>query len=479
MRLTAIRRWLLAALLVAALGGFGSHDTPAWAQSSRVAPVTSDLPLALPPPPPPVTTFKPSVPPGGGSNPVPGGRGGRQTGVPSPGGSPGPTAIPRGPSIDDLARLPEAPAPGVRDGEPGLPAGTNNEFVFLRQGPWTPADDPTGFGFQQLDAVPLPAVGLLLFRYRAVDPDQALAAFAILQRASGVVLAQPNLTHLLQAWPVAKPVPQARPVRLAAATRSAGAAIALIDSAVDASHPALSGAPIELVDVVEDGDATPGNHGTALAGIMLEAVRDAGAEPMPIIAVRAFVEASEGGGDSTSFLIGRAIDVAIGRGAAVLNLSFAGPSDQLLAYMIDQAVSRGIVVVAAAGNAGPQAPPAYPAALEPVIAVTATDARDRLFKAANRGPYVQIAAYGVDVLVPAPGNRYGHQSGTSLAAAYVSAAIAVLLDRDRNHDRSAVVEALEGTAVDLGPPGRDTQFGVGRLDMAAAMDKLDGGAVGN
>ncbi len=466
------RRRLLAASLVAAVAAAGLHGMPAWAQSQRVAPVVQDLPVALPPPPPPVTTFRPSSPPpGGGSNRVPGGRGSGPTAIPAPGGGGGPAVIPRGPSVDDLARLPDAPGPGARDGEPGIPAGLSNEFVFLRQGPWTPADDPTGFGFQQLDAVSLPAVGLLLFRYRAVDPDQALAAFAILQRASGVVLAQPNLTHILQAGVPAKPVPSARLKCLVAATRSAAAAIALIDSAVDAGHPALAGAPIELVDVVEDGDASPGNHGTALAGIMLEAMRDAGAEPVPIIAVRTFVEAPEGGGDSTSFLIGRAIDVAIGRGAAVLNLSFAGPSDQLLAYMIDQAVSRGAVVIAAAGNAGPQAPPAYPAALEPVIAVTATDARDRLFEAANQGPYVQIAAYGVDVMVPAPGNRYGLLSGTSLAAAYVSAAIAVLSNRNRDHD--AVVAAMEGTAVDLGPPGRDAQFGVGRLDMAAAMDKLD------
>jgi subtilisin family serine protease len=67
------------------------------------------------------------------------------------------------------------------------------------------------------------------------------------------------------------------------------------------------------------------------------------------------------------------------------------------------AYDKGIVLIAAAGNAGPKSPPLFPGAFDPyVIAVTATDADDKLFTGANRGKYISVAAPGVDILVPAP-----------------------------------------------------------------------------
>jgi hypothetical protein len=68
---------------------------------------------------------------------------------------------------------------------------------------------------------------------------------------------------------------------------------------------------------------------------------------------------------------------------------------------------------AAAGNAGPKSPPLYPGADPNVIAVTATDADDKLFNGANRGKYISVAAPGVDILVPAPEGEYQITTGTS------------------------------------------------------------------
>src|SRR5690606_5775040 len=126
-----------------------------------------------------------------------------------------------------------------------------------------------------------------------------------------------------------------------------------------------------------------------------------------IIAVRAFSPNSPAQASGTSFQLTRAIDSAIAAGARVVNLSFAGPADPMLARAMQRAYARGVVLIAAMGNAGPQSPPLYPAADPNVIAVTATDIADRIYPNATRGTYVALAAPGVDVLVPAPRAEYG------------------------------------------------------------------------
>src|ERR1700689_1278985 len=111
-------------------------------------------------------------------------------------------------------------------------------------------------------------------------------------------------------------------------------------------------------------------------------------------------------------------------------MSFAGPNDALIEPAVDATAARGIVMVAASGNAGAKSPPLYPAADANVIAVSATDAQDRLFQASNRGSYVAVAAPGVDIFLPAPDGKYQMSSGTSFSAAYVSGIAALMLERN-------------------------------------------------
>ena len=99
---------------------------------------------------------------------------------------------------------------------------------------------------------------------------------------------------------------------------------------------------------------------------------------------------------------------------------------------IAASAAKGLVMVAAAGNAGPKSPPLYPAANANVIAVSATDVEDRLFAASNRGRYIAIAAPGVEILLPAPDEKYQMISGTSFSAAYVSGLAALMLEAERN-----------------------------------------------
>ena len=160
-------------------------------------------------------------------------------------------------------------------------------------------------------------------------------------------------------------------------------------------------------------------------------------------------------------------------------MSFAGPSDPLMARAMASARQKGAILIAAAGNAGPKSPPLYPAADPNVIAVTATDADDHLFPMANRGAYVAVAAPGVDILVPVPGGSYQVSSGTSFAAAYVSGVVALILERRPRLLPDAAKRILLSTAKDLGPKGRDDQFGAGLIDAYQAIMSLEPKATAN
>ena len=190
-----------------------------------------------------------------------------------------------------------------------------------------------------------------------------------------------------------------------------------------------------------------------------------------ILAIRAFA-AAPNGGESTSFVILKALDYAAAHGAQIVNMSFAGPNDALIERGISAAVAKGIVMVAAAGNAGAKSPALYPAANRNVIAVSATDAKDRLFAASNRGGHIAVSAPGVDIFLPAPDEKYQVTSGTSFSAAYISGLAALLLERNPALKPDEVRAILMKTARDLGAPGRDDLFGAGEADAYAAVSAV-------
>jgi subtilisin family serine protease len=128
-----------------------------------------------------------------------------------------------------------------------------------------------------------------------------------------------------------------------------------------------------------------------------------------------------------------------------------------------------MILVAASGNAGPKSPPLYPAANPDVIAVSATDAHDKLFPASNRGSHIAVSAPGVDIFLPAPGGKYQMSSGTSFSAAYISGLAALVMERDPKVKPEEVRAILVKTARDLGLPGRDDLFGAGEADAFSAV----------
>ncbi len=193
---------------------------------------------------------------------------------------------------------------------------------------------------------------------------------------------------------------------------------------------------------------------------------------MRLLSARAFGVPKGGSmASATTFAILKSMQWSFERGARLFNLSFAGPRDPALMTGLDALAARDVVMVAAAGNAGPEAPPAYPGAHSGVIAVTATDSADILFSMANNGKYVALAAPGVDVMTATPGKRYELMSGTSVAAAHVTGVVALMMEKEPGLKPALVRQALADSAIDLGPEGPDSGYGAGLVDALGALEK--------
>jgi subtilisin family serine protease len=246
--------------------------------------------------------------------------------------------------------------------------------------------------------------------------------------------------------------------------------VAVIDSGIDLSHPELAGVIVGSFDAIGKA-APPHQHGTAIAGAIAAHARLMGAAPAAkILAIRAF-GASGASAEATTMAILKSIQYASLQQARIINMSFAGPYDPNLSRELAAAKDgpKGAVLIAASGNFGPKSPPQYPAADPNVIAVSATDVDDKIFRASNIGPHIAVTAPGVDILLPSPGNDYRLISGTSFSAAYVSGVAALILQRAPGLSPDAVRNILQSTAKDLGPIGKDPEFGAGLVDAYQAI----------
>lgn len=238
--------------------------------------------------------------------------------------------------------------------------------------------------------------------------------------------------------------------------------IGMIDSGVDTAHPALAGSNIESRSFVSRGAELPNFHGTAIASII--AANDAQYKGlMPdarVYAAAVFEQDEERGEIASTVSLLRALDWLISTDVDVVNVSLAGPPNRLLEAALQRAAEQDVLVLAAAGNGGPVARPMYPAAYDTVVAVTAVDDGHKVFRLANRGEYLDIAAPGVGLLHARAGGGYAASSGTSFAVPFAATAAASLRT---SHPGEDVMSLLYQSAEDLGPPGRDDIYGYGLL----------------
>jgi hypothetical protein len=220
-------------------------------------------------------------------------------------------------------------------------------------------------------------------------------------------------------------------------------------------------------------DINTSGHGSHVAGIIAAAANNgiggSGVAPhAKILPIRVLNQAGEG----TTSPVASGVRFAADNGAKVINLSLGGISESsILTEAIQYATEKGALVVAAAGNGGPNDAPKWPAALDLTIAVTAVDPANNPPIFDQRGDYIDIAAPGTNIVSTAKGD-YFVENGTSMAAGFVAGAAALLFAAEPRVTNAQVRDILLRTATDIGDPGRDVTFGAGLINMVAALAEL-------
>ena len=275
-----------------------------------------------------------------------------------------------------------------------------------------------------------------------------------------------------------------------------GITVAVIDTGVNPNgFDGFDGRVIQGKDFVNgDNDSSDDNgHGTHVAGTIGQATNNsigvAGvAFNSTIMSIK--VLGRFGRGNTNSIIDG--INWAADNGAQIINLSLGGPAgSSILEETINDLHSRGIVIIAAAGNSS--GPVGFPAAYEPVIAVGSVRFDEELSSFSNFGPEIDVVAPGGDTTEDQNNDdmpdgvlqetfrkgffrnrnkffwNYTPFQGTSQASPHVAGVAAMLLEKDPTMTPDEVRTAMTSTAKDLGDPGKDDKFGWGLLDAAAAL----------
>lgn len=249
--------------------------------------------------------------------------------------------------------------------------------------------------------------------------------------------------------PVAATAPAAAP--------PSGVRVGLIDTGVDAKHPALAGAAIRAHGC--DDAPTPAFHGTAVASLLVG--RTAEFEGMLPGATLYAADIFCGHGGGSLSLLAVELDWMARERVPVVNISLVGAKSVLLTTLVRAMEARGHLLVAAVGNDGPAAPPLFPAAYPEVIGVTGVDAKGRVLPEACRGEQVDFAARGAEFRAAQIGAGFNEVRGTSFATPIVAGLLAA---RHGTLDRAKAGEAvaeLAAAARDLGREGADTTYGRG------------------
>jgi subtilisin family serine protease len=295
-----------------------------------------------------------------------------------------------------------------------------------------------------VDGWPMPALGVDCFVMEArgdTSLEQLIARLAADPRVESVQAMQTFrvLSHTDSLYPLQ---PSARAWGLDDVHKIATGKrvrVAVIDTGVDVDHPDLAGRVTATRNFVDGRANVPEFHGTAVAGVIGaradNGVGIAGIAPdAALMALRACWQPDGRGTEAvcSTFTLAKAIQFALEQRVGVINLSLGGPRDRLLDRLLDVAVERGVIVVAAVDPGAGMA--SYPASHRGVLAVADVDGQDAAF--------VVMLAPGRDVPTSIPGKQWGFVSGSSFAAAHVTGLVALLREIAPNVQSRQVREAL-------------------------------------
>lgn len=262
-------------------------------------------------------------------------------------------------------------------------------------------------------------------------------------------------------------------------TQGQGVNVAILDTGIDAEHPDLAGAIDEVRDFSGSrfGPADRQGHGTHVAGTVAARNNDVGVIGLAPRCRLLIGKVLGDDGSGASSAVAAGIDWAADSGADILSLSLGSPEPSDDIYnAIRRAVAKGKFVICAAGNDGRDNSVNYPGRWLETVAVGAVDRDGVVTRFSSRGPEVDIAAPGQDILSTYLGGGYARLSGTSMATPFVTGVVALMLAKHRLHggqtpirDQVQLLEHLRRTATDAGPRGDDPAYGSGLINPDSVL----------
>lgn len=267
-----------------------------------------------------------------------------------------------------------------------------------------------------------------------------------------------------------------------------GAKIGFVDTGIDAAHEDLAGKVVDcagvrsfgidvlgLIRLLDDPTIVPGRcnddngHGTHVAGTAAARANNArGIAGVAFNSPLAICKALDSNGAGSLAGIANCIMYLNAQGAKIISLSLGGLGSNTLASVVATVSASGSLLLAAAGNSG-DATLSFPAALPQVVSVAAVDRRGQRAPFSTANADVEVAAPGVDILSTWSDGGYRTISGTSMATPYAAGVAATIAARNPAGGPAAWRAKLTGSAVDLGPAGRDSQFGFGLVNLEKAV----------
>jgi len=246
--------------------------------------------------------------------------------------------------------------------------------------------------------------------------------------------------------------------------------IAILDSGVDGTHPDLSPKMVPGWNFYDNNSNTSPvtSHGTTVAGTAAAITNnDIG---IAGVAGKSFImplRVSDTSGNGYSSTIAQGLTYAADHGAHVANAGFQGITSSLTVQNAAQYMKdKGGLVLVPAGNTGNRESYTITSTMIPI---SATDENDLKASFSSYGDYVALAAPGVKIWTTTVGGGYSAFSGTSQASPVAAGIVALMMAANPKLSNTEIENLLFSTAVDLGAAGRDTYYGYGRIDAAAAV----------
>ena len=214
--------------------------------------------------------------------------------------------------------------------------------------------------------------------------------------------------------------------------------------------------------------ADDNGHGTHVAGT-IDAIANngKGVAGVAFNSPLTICKALNSGGSGTLQMVANCITWVNQHGAKIISMSLGGSGSATLQSAVTNATNNGSLIIAAAGNSG-DSTVSYPAGYPEVVSVAATDANDQKASFSSFNSDVEVAAPGVNITSTWNNGGYNTISGTSMATPHVSGVAALIAGRNPSGGPAAWRAKLDASVDDLGAPGRDPQFGFGRVNLVKA-----------